>query len=195
MNSPWSLRDYVFAAFMTIGMVASIFIVGPLVPFPFLDLVVWAPFGGIFLTLGMARLQKRGSVALMILPLAVLLAPISLLITAYLSLTTLVVEGTVFFRGNYRSKFNRLLGTVMFFVSGVLIGLGSIFLLVALVSTGVLPGEPLQESFARFERLINSPWLLGVLAAVAGVMGSLGWWLGEKVILQLKRAGKLDADL
>ncbi|NET59003.1 MAG: hypothetical protein F6K47_23520, partial [Symploca sp. SIO2E6] len=72
MKSLWSLRDYVFAAFMTIGMVASVFVIGPLVP-TFFELVAWAPIGGIFLTLGMARLQKRGSVALMIVPLAVLL--------------------------------------------------------------------------------------------------------------------------
>jgi energy-coupling factor transport system substrate-specific component len=177
MTSPWSLRDYVFAAFMTIGMVASVFVIGPLVP-PFFELVAWAPFGGIFLTLGMARLQRRGSVALMISPLALLLAPISPVITLYLALTTLVTEAVVFFRGNYRAKANRFLGTVVFFVSAVVIGL---------VSAGLMLGD-------RFAELLTKPWLIGGLAIAAGITGTLGWWLGEKIVSQLRRAGKLDAD-
>jgi hypothetical protein len=175
MKSPWSLRDYVFAAFMTIGMVASVFAVGPLAP-PFMELVVWAPFGGIFLTLGMARLQKRGSVALMILPLAILLVAISPVITLYLGLTVLVTEAVIFFRGNYRTKGNRLLGNVVFFVSALVIGL---------VSAGLLLGD-------KFGELLTQPWLLGGLAIAAGLTGSLGWWLGEKIVQQLRRAGKLD---
>ncbi len=177
MKSPWSLRDYVFAAFMTIGMVASVFVIGRLVP-PFLELVAWAPIGGIFLTLGMARLQRRGSVALMILPLALLLTPISPAITLYLCLTTLVTEAAIFVRGNYRSKANRLLGTVVFFVSAVVIGL---------VSAGLL----LDDKFAE---LLTKPWLIGGLAIAAGIAGTSGWWLGEKIVHQLRRAGKLDAD-
>ena len=178
MKSNWSLRDYVFAAFMTIGMVASIFIIGPLVP-PFLQLVAWAPIGGIFLTLGMARLQKRGSVALMILPLALLVTPISPAITLYLVLTTLLTEAVVLLRGNYRSKGNRLLGTVLFFASAVVIGL---------VSAGLMLGD-------KFAELLTKPWLIGVLSLAAGIAGAIGWWLGEKIIYQLKRAGKLDGDL
>lgn len=178
MKSPWSLRDYVFSAFMMIGMVASIFVIGPLVP-PFLQLVAWAPFGGIFLTLGMARLQKRGSVALMILPLALLLMPLSPAITLYLVMTTLVTEAVVFLRGNYRSKGNRLLGTVVFFVSAVVIGL---------VSAGLMLGD-------KFAQFLTQPWLIGGLAIAAGITGAIGWWLGESIVRQLKRAGKLDADL
>ncbi len=194
MHSPWSLRDYVFAAFMTIGMVASVFLVAPLVPAPFLDLVIWAPFGGIFLTLGMARLQRRGSIALMILPLALLLLPLSPFITLYLVLTPLTAEAVIFFRGNYRSKANRLLGTVVFFVSAVLIGLGSIFGLAALVNTGAIPAENLAKLLAKFATLLSNPWLLGLLAVAAGITGSIGWLLGERIVLQLRRAGKLDVD-
>ncbi|NEQ30533.1 MAG: hypothetical protein F6K04_05960 [Leptolyngbya sp. SIO4C5] len=178
MRIDWSLRDYVFAAFMTIGMVVSVFVVGPLVP-PFLDLVAWAPLGGIFLTLGMARLQRRGTILLMILPLAVLLLPLSPAITLYLALTALLAEAVVFLRGNYRVKRNRLLGNVTFFVSAVVIGLTSAALM--------LGGE--------FAELLTRPWLIGVLAIAAGITGSIGWWLGESVVRQLKRAGKLDADL
>lgn len=177
VKSPWSLRDYVFAAFMTIGMVVSIFIVGPLAP-TFFELVAWAPIGGIFLTLGMARLQRRGSVALMIVPLALLLLVISPILTLYLVLTALFTEAVIFFRGNYRTKNNRLLGNVVFFVSAVIIGLGSAALLL---------GD-------RFGQLLTQPWLLGGIAIAAGITGAIGWWLGEKIVQQLRRAGKLDAE-
>ncbi|WP_255348261.1 hypothetical protein [Halothece sp. PCC 7418] len=42
---------------------------------------------------------------------------------------------------------------------------------------------------------MTKPWLVGLLSIAAGVTGSMGWWLGEKIISQLKHAGKLDADL
>lgn len=178
MKSPWSLKEYVFAAFMTIGMVASVFVIGPLVP-PFFELVAWAPIGGIFLTLGMARLQRRGSVLLMILPLAILLAPLSPVIFLYLGLTALLTEAVIFFRGNYRPKRNRWLGNLTFFVSGVLIGL---------TSAAYMLGE-------KFGVLLTKPWIIGLLAIAAAVTASIGWKLGETIISQLKRAGKLDADL
>mgnify|MGYP001829181865 CR=1 FL=1 len=178
MKSPWSLREYVFAAFMTIGMVVSAFVIGPLVP-PFLQIVVWAPVGAIFLTLGMARLQKRGSVALMILPLALVLGVINWGMLLYLALTALVTEAAIAWRGNYRRKDNRLLATVVFFVSAVVIGL---------VSAAFIVG-------GRFAELLTQPWLIGLFALISGLMGALGWWLGERIIHQLRRAGKLDVDV
>ncbi|MDJ0726368.1 MAG: hypothetical protein QNJ38_14750 [Prochloraceae cyanobacterium] len=178
MKSKWSLRDYVFAAFMTIGMVASIFIIGPLVP-PFFQLIAWAPIGGIFLTLGMARLQKRGSIALIILPLAVLVLPLSPAITLYLVLTTFLTELVIYLRGNYRSKNNRLFATVLFFASAVVIGL---------VGAGLMLGD-------KFATLLTKPWLIGLLSVAAAITGGCGWWLGEKIVYQLKRAGKLDDEL
>ncbi len=195
MKSPWRLRDYVFAAFMTIGMLVSVVIVGPLVPLPFLDLIFWAPLGGIFLTLGMARLQRRGSVALMIVPFAVLMLPLSPLITLYLVLTTILTEGAIGWRGNYRTKGNRLLGNIVFFASAVLIGLGSILGLVAMVNAGSVPtSDGLTQMLEKFAPLVNQSWLLGVLTIAGALTGSLGWWLGERVIQQLRRAGKLDVE-
>ena len=175
MKSPWQLRDYVFAAFMTIGMLVSIYIIGPLVP-PFLQLVAWAPFGGIFMTLGMARLQRRGSLALMILPLALLTVAQSPVITLYLTLSTLLTELVVALRGNYRTQSNRMLGTVLFFSSAVVIGL---------VGAGLILGD-------RFAELLTKPWLIAGLSVAAAVTGGIGWWLGERVVQQLQRAGKLE---
>ncbi|MDJ0617783.1 MAG: hypothetical protein QNJ63_13755 [Calothrix sp. MO_192.B10] len=178
--SPWRLKDYVFAAFMTIGMVIAVFVVGPLAAFfPGLQLVAWAPFGGIFMTLGMARLQRKGSVALMILPLALLLLALSPVITAYLATTVLLTEAIIFFIGNYRIKRNRLLGNVIFFGSAAPLGL-----LLAAYGLG-----------GKFGRLLTMPWIFVVMGIASCITGAIGWWLGELVIQQLKRAGKLDADL
>lgn len=180
MRASWKLGDYVFAAFMTIGMVISVFVVGPLVPpIPGLELVVWGPFGGIFLTLGMARLQRKGSVALMIFPLALLLALISPAITAYLLATAILTELVALVRGNYRRKIDRLLGNMVFFGSAAPLGL-----LVAAFMVG-----------GKFAEVLTKPWILVVMAIAAALTGGLGWWLGEQVIRQLKRAGKLDAEL
>ncbi|MBF2079188.1 MAG: hypothetical protein IGR76_11870 [Synechococcales cyanobacterium T60_A2020_003] len=173
----WQLRDYVFAAFMTVGMVLSVFIVGPFVPPPF-QLIVWAPIGALFLTLGMARLQKRGSVALMILPMALLLGLQSVSMTVYLALTVLMTELVIVFRGSYRTKANRLLGTLVFFETAIVIGI------VALVF--IVGGD--------YARLANQPWIFLGMAIAIGLAATLGWWLGEQVVNQLRRAGKLDAD-
>lgn len=182
MKSPWRLRDYVFAAFMTIGMVIAVFIVGPLAP-PGFQLLAWAPLGGIFLTLGMARLQRRGSVALMILPLAILLGLISPVILLYLAVTALVTELVMFFLGNYRRKTNRLIGNVVFFVAANLGGL--------LLAANLIKG-PKADPFLN---LVHQPLVLALVILAAGVAGALGWWLGELAVKQLQRAGKMDVEL
>jgi energy-coupling factor transport system substrate-specific component len=181
MRTPWRLRDYVFAAFMTIGMVIAVAIVGPFVP-PGFQLLAWAPLGGIFLTLGMARLQRRGSVALMILPLAILLGLLSPIIFLYLAATVLVTEMVMFFVGNYRRKFNRLLGNVLFFATANLGGL--------LLAANLVKG-PKADPFVQ---LVSQPVVLIGLAIAAGVAGAIGWWLGELAVKQLQKAGKMDVD-
>lgn len=182
MGTAWRLRDYVFAAFMTIGMVIAVIVVGPFAP-PGLKLLAWAPLGGIFLTLGMARLQRRGSVALMILPLALLLGLISPIITLYLAATVLVTEGIMLGVGNYRRKLNRLIGNVIFFASANLGGL--------LLGAYLLQGNRADP----FLQLVTQPLVLGLLTLLAGLAGALGWWLGELAVKQLKQAGKMDVDL
>ena len=181
MQNSWRLRDFVFAAFMTIGMILAVFVIGPFAP-PGLQLIAWAPLGGIFLTLGMARLQRRGSVALMIVPLALLLGLISPIITLYLAVTVLITEGVMFFIGNYRSKGHRLLGNALFFGSANLGGL--------LLGAYLIKGE----RSAPFVRFVSQPLFLLLLTAAAGLAGAVGWWLGELAVKQLRRAGKIDVD-
>ncbi len=181
MQNYWKLRDYVFAAFMTIGMILAVFVSGPLAP-PGLKLLAWAPLGGIFLTLGMARLQRRGSVALMILPLALLLGLISPVITLYLVVTVAIVEGVMFFIGNYRHKWQRLLGNVLFFSSANLGGL--------LLGAYLLRGA----KAAPFVQFLSQPLVLALLTVAAGFAGGVGWWLGEQAVKQLRKAGKMDVN-
>jgi len=172
MQLPWHLRDYIFAAAMTVGMLVSALFVAPIAP-RFLELIVWAPVGGIFLTLGMARLQYRGSVALMIVPLGLILAFLSPLIGGYLALTAVITEVILFLRGNYRSKNHRCLGNVVFFTVALAMGYGTASLVV---------GE-------EFAILLNQPLRFVGLILAAGMTGALGWWLGEITLSQLKRMG------
>jgi len=185
MKPLWQLRDYVFAAFMTIGMVLTAIIVGVFTP-PGIQLLVWAPLGAIFLTLGMARLQRRGSVGLMILPLALLLGllhpPITFIMTLYLAATVLVTEAVMFFVGTYRSKRNRLFWNLLFFGNASLWGL--------FTAAMFLKGAK-AESLAK---IVGNPGLIvGITLAVAAA-GAVGWWLGESAIKQLQKAGKMDVE-
>jgi hypothetical protein len=182
MRNYWQLRDYVFAAFMTIGLILAVFISGPLAP-PGLKIVAWAPLGGIFLTLGMARLQRRGSVALMIVPLALLLGLISPVISLYLLLTVAIVEGVMFFIGDYRNRRQRLLANILFFTSANLGGL--------LMGAYLLKGAK-ANAFIQF---VSQPLFLLALTVGAGFTGAVGWWLGEQTVKQLRKAGKMDVDV
>lgn len=177
----WQLKDYVFAAFMTIGIAIASVVTVPLtlgIPLPGIRTVVWAPFAGIFLTLGMARLRQSGSVALMIGTLGLLLSRISFVITAFLLAAVLVTELTMLTRGGFQGKWNRLWGNVIFFSSATVAG--------ALI--GAYTASPGLTDWVR------QPWILIPMTILSGVAGALGWWLGEAVVKQLQRAGKLDVD-
>jgi energy-coupling factor transport system substrate-specific component len=178
---PWTLKDYVFAAFMTIGIAVASAIAVPLtlgIPLPGIRTIVWAPFGGIFLTLGMARLQRSGSIALMISTLALLLSRLSWIITAFLVASLVITEVVMLFRGGYRSQSNRLLGNVIFFASTTV--------------TGALIGA--YTASPGLTQWVSQPWILLPMTLLSGLAGAIGWWLGERVIKQLQRAGKLDVD-
>jgi energy-coupling factor transport system substrate-specific component len=183
MTSRWRLRDYVFAAFMTIGMIVSGFVVAPFVP-PGFQLFAWAPIAAIFITLGMARLQRVGALALMTVPFAILMAPFHWAMTLYLGATIVLTEGIMWLRGSYRRKVNRLLGNALFFGLAALLGLPTL----AFIVRGRV-GERLAEV------LMQMPWMLILSTLLCALAGVLGWWLGEQVIRQLQRAGKLDVDL
>ena len=157
----WHWQDYLFAAAMTGGMLISAFLI-PLIAPRFLELIFWAPVGGIFLTLGMARLEYRGSVALMIVPLALILALLSPLIGGYLGVTASLTELVLLFRGSYRSKRNRCLGNLVFFTTAIVID----YLLAA-----VLVGD-------EFARLLNQPLYFAGLVLAGAIALSSGLGVG-----------------
>lgn len=173
MKPSWHLRDYIFAALMTLGMLIAAFVIANVAP-RFLELIFWAPVGGIFLTLGMARLQFCGSVALMVMPLAILLGILSLAVGVYLGITAVLTETIVFLRGNYRAKNNRLLGNVIFFTTALVMGY---------ITAAFMVGD-------EFATLLTQPLLFGGLIVAVAMTGTLGWWLGEMILWQLKRMGK-----
>lgn len=179
----WKLKDYVFAAFMTIGMVVASLITVPLaagIPLPAARTIAWAPLGGIFLTLGMARLQNRGSIALIIAPMALLFSPIPppFILTSFLVIAVLVAESVMFAAGGWRSRISRLFGNMLFF--------GTFALAAALIGARVLGGG--------FADWLTTPWIIIPSTLLAAGAGAVGWWLGEQVIRQLQRAGKLEVD-
>lgn len=185
MRTPWQLRDYVFAAFMTIGMVLTAIVIGLFTP-PGIQLLVWAPLGAIFLTLGMARLQRGGSVALMIMPLALLLGllhpPLTFIMALYLSATVFVTEAVMFLIGSYRYKRNRLFGNLLFFGSASLCGL--------LTAVMFLKGARVES----LTKVIGNPLLIIAITLAVAAAGTVGWWLGELAIEQLRKAGKMDVE-
>ena len=174
-SKSWQLRDYVFAAFMTIGIAVTSVITVPLtlsIPLPGIRTVVWAPFAGIFLTLGMARLQRSGSVALMIGVLALVLSRISWIITAFLVSALVVTEGVMLLRGGFYGKTNRLLANVVFFSS-------------ATVAGALIGAYAAGDIFAAW---VGQVWVLILMTIISGFAGAVGWWLGERVVKQIGRA-------
>jgi len=180
LEQRWQLKDFVFGAFMAIGCLVTAALVVPLtlsIPLPGLRTVVWAPLGGIFLTLGMARLKRSGTIAYIIGLQALISARITWVITALLGLAILITELVMLLRGGYCGRSNRLLANLIFFGATVPAG-------------AVLAGFGIGKEAATY---FVQPWVL-VPMTLAGVgAGALGWWLGEQIVAQLQKAGKLDA--
>jgi len=78
-------------------------------------------------------------------------------------------------RGGYRKKRDRLLGNILFFSSATVAG--------ALIGAYVA-----GEAFAAW---LSQSWILAPMTILSGVSGAVGWWLGEKVVTQLQKAGKI----
>lgn len=82
----------------------------------------------------------------------------------------------MWFRGGYRSQTNRLLGNVTFFMS-------------ATVAGAIVGAYAAGEAFGAW---ISQAWILLPMTIASGIAGAIGWWMGEKIVRQLQRAGKLN---
>jgi len=43
-----------------------------------------------------------------------------------------------------------------------------------------------------FAAWISQAWILIPMTLLSGLAGAIGWWMGEKIVTQLQRAGKLN---
>jgi len=179
MSVSWKGQDYRFSSLISLGMLISFFIIAKLAPTT-MELVSWAPIGGIFSCFGMARLQRRGSIALMILPLVLVFTIMAIALRStvfglfgfYLGIATALAEAVVFWFGNYKIKRNRFLGNLVFFTSSFIVGV---------VSAAWIIGD-------EFAKLLAQPWQFAGLILATAVTASIGWWLGEFFLSKLKRA-------
>ncbi|AGY59995.1 hypothetical protein [Gloeobacter kilaueensis] len=180
----WQLKDYVFAALMTVGLAVTAKITQPLastIPLPGATTIAWAPFAAIFLTLGMARLRRPGALALICGVLALLLGLISWTISAFLVVALVAGELAALLAGGFGSRSGRLVANVTFFATTCLVGWT--------IAVGFLRGTPVGDLAARW---LTQPWVLLPAVVASAAAGAVGWWLGEQIVGQLQRAGKLD---
>lgn len=174
----WQLKEFVFAAFMTIALAITAkltYAIGIALPLPGATVAAWAPLGALFLTLGMARLRSPGAVALIVGVLAILLGLLNWTVAVNIGSGILVAEIAGLLAGGFANKIGRLAANVGFFSTACAVGAitGAVFL-----------GKIFAERMAQ--PLLLIPTIL-LTAALAGI----GWWLGEAVVVQLQRAGKL----
>jgi energy-coupling factor transport system substrate-specific component len=184
MAQRWQLKDYVFAALMTVGLAVTAKVTQPFasaIPLPGATTIAWAPFAAIFLTLGMARLRRSGAVALMAGVLALILGIISWTISAFLVAALLAAELVGLVSGGFAGKTTRLLANMAFFAATCLSGW--------FIGVTFLRGTPVGDLAAQW---LTQPWVLAPAALVSALAGAVGWWLGEQIVFQLQRAGKLD---
>jgi len=181
MASSWQLKDFVFASFMAIGVLLAALITQPiaaLIPVPGIRTILWAPLAGIFLTLGMARLRRAGAVTLILAPVALLLALVNPIIMIVLLSAAFLCDGVMAVLGGYGDRIRRLWGNLLYFEATVLIGVVS-------AVTGLTAALGVKAPNLQL-------WILAPAVLVALGVAALGWWLGERVVGQLQKAGKLD---
>lgn len=176
---PFSLRDYVFAAvtaalihvigFATITLVVHI-------PIPGIRSIVSAPFSALVLIIGVARIGKPFALGLTMCMASVVYLLISPVIPAFVLTSAILTEvlNLLVFRG-YATPLSRQASITFFYTAMTPIA--------TLFGAFLLGGE-----YARF---MTSPMVLVGSTAVVLVLCVASTWLGEKIVKELRRAGKL----
>lgn len=176
----FKLRDYVFAAvtvatihvigFMTIALVTHI-------PIPGIRSVVSAPLSALVLIIGLACIGKPLALGLIMVLSSFVYLLISPVIPAFVLTSMIVAEAfnLTFFRG-YRSPMARRSTVILFYTAMTPIA--------TLFGAFLLGGE--------YKRFIASPLVLIISTTVVFLLCFATTWLGEKVVVELKRAGRID---
>jgi energy-coupling factor transport system substrate-specific component len=179
-SSPWfELRDIVFAAVVAAAILIIGFITVPIVvhiPIPGIRNVVSAPLSAVLLTIGAARIRKKGALVLVLGLSSLVYLLISPVIPAFVLSAAIIAEllNLATYRG-YATRNARMVCITVLYT--VMTPLGTLF-------GALLLGGKYQES-------LSSGWfLLGMTAAVL-VLSFLGALAGEKIVKELVRAGKL----
>ncbi|GAB7024096.1 hypothetical protein [Salidesulfovibrio brasiliensis] len=175
----FTLRDVVFAAMTSAAIMVVGFITIPLVghiPIPGIRSMVSAPFSAVFLTIALARIGKAGSMSMVYALNCVVYALISPVIPAFVVSALVLVEGMNFivFRG-YRTPLARLICVSGFYT--VMTPLGTLW------GAWILGGQ--------YQRFISSLPMLALSTFIVFALSFSGAYVGERVVDQLRRAGKL----
>ncbi len=175
----FTLRDVVFAGMTSAAIMVVGFITIPLVghiPVPGIRSMVSAPFSAIFLTIALARIGKTGSLSMVYALNCVVYALISPVIPAFVISALVLVEtlNLIVFRG-YRSPMARLVCVSGFYT--VMTPLGTLW------GAWILGGQ--------YQRFISSLPMVGISTLIVFALSFTGAYVGERVVDQLRRAGKL----
>ena len=176
----WTTREYVFAAMVVVGFIISAKIIIPLtlpLRIPGLANAVNAPFSAFFLTLGLMRLKKPGSLLLITGLYSLICLPISPIITGFILVGGVSGElvGSLVFKG-YRGRVAPVVSAVTY-------------------EMAMYPGGLFMTFFFFPERYTQiGLWIL--LAAELAILTTslVGCFVGLKVAGELAKAGKLSLE-
>jgi len=175
----FTLRDVVFAAVSAAGLLLVGFLTVPLVlhvPIPGIRNLVSAPLSAVVLTVAAARIERPFTLLLVVglsSLVYLLISPVIPLFTLSAALGAELVN-LALFRG-YRTRRARVVCITVLYA--------------AMTPLGTLFGAWLLGGAYR-EALISAPVLAGVTGGVA-VLTLGGAWVGERVVTELRRGGRL----
>jgi len=178
MNSYFSLRDYIFVALMASVMVIVGYLTVPLVihiPIPGIRSLVSAPFMAVFFALALARVEKVGTATLIAVLMAIVYSMISIILAAMIVIGGVAADmviGVVF--RSYRTAASRVVAGAIYFGGHVFIGI--------LLGTLFIGGD--------YARTLIRPWPIAGMTLVVVALAVLGVWAGNRLVVELRRAGK-----
>lgn len=175
----FGIRDFVIAAVTAAAIQVIGFVLIPLVghiPIPGIRGMVSAPFAAIFLTIALARIGRPLSILLVYGMCCIVYLMVSPVIPCFVLSAVAIAEtvNLILFRG-YTTKKARMVCVVCFYT--VMTPMGTLW------GSLILGGQ--------YQKFLQSiPVLLGSSAVVL-VLSGLGAMVGEKIVAELRRAGRM----
>ena len=175
----FTLRDVAFAAIIAAAIQVVGFITIPLVghiPVPGIRGMVSAPFSALLLTLATARIRKWPTIGLVYAFNCVVYAFVSPVIPCFVLSSLVITElfNLIVFRG-YSRRIARLVCVPGFYA--VMTPLGTLW------GAWILGGQ--------YQRFIASLPMVGLATLIVAALALAGALVGERIVVQLQRAGKM----